>query len=283
MNYIQYNFTVTPPEPGSDILISVIAEMGFDSFESNENGFVAYIPEDLNSGIDLSELKFEDFSYSFSTQKTPQVNWNEEWEKNFSPVIVNDDCIIRAPFHHLSQGDAFGNKTHKYDIVIMPKMSFGTGHHDTTWLMCRNLLDLDVKNKTLFDMGTGTGVLAILAKKLGAATIVGNDIDDWSVENALENCAANDCKDIKIFKGDGDLLASKSCYDIILANINKNVLKSYIPQLSNALKPTGILFISGFFKTDCEELINLASMHYLHLNKQEVKNDWAMISFTKAS
>jgi ribosomal protein L11 methyltransferase len=274
MNYIQYNFTVTPPEPGSDILISSIAEMGFDSFETNEKGFVAYITEELNSAVDLSEFTFEDFSYSFTTQKMAQVNWNEEWEKNFSPVIVNDECIIRAPFHQLE-------KNYKYDIVIMPKMSFGTGHHDTTWLMCKNLLEQDLKNKTVFDMGTGTGVLAILAGKLGAKEIVGNDIDDWSVENALENCVTNDCEEIKIFKGDNDLLGSKKTYDVILANINKNVLKSYLSLLSGSLKQGGLLFISGFFKTDCEELINLASTNYLKLHKQELKNDWAMLIFQK--
>lgn len=276
MNYIQYTFLVTPPEPGSDILIANIADMGFDSFETNEKGFIAYIPEELDSAVDLSELKFEDFSYSFSTQKMAQVNWNEEWEKNFSPVIVNDDCIIRAPFHQLE-------KKYKYDIVIMPKMSFGTGHHDTTWLMCKNMLETDFKDKSVFDMGSGTGVLAILAKKLGATTIVGNDIDDWSVENAIENCAVNDCKDIKIIKGDGDLLdAGKTQYDVILANINKNVLKTYLPRLSAALKQGGFLFISGFFKTDCEELITLASSYYFKLNKQEVKNDWATLIFLKS-
>lgn len=275
MNYIQYNFTVTPPEPGSDILISVIADMGFDSFETNEKGFVAYIPEDLNSAVDLSELKFEDFSYSFTTQKMAQVNWNEEWEKNFSPVIVNDICVIRAPFHNL-------DKTYKYDIVIMPKMSFGTGHHDTTWLMCKNMLEIDLKGKTVFDMGSGTGVLAILASKLGATKIVGNDIDDWSVENAAENCAANNCSEITIIKGDGELLSKKEHYDIVLANINKNVLKTYIPRLSSSLKQGGLLFISGFFKTDCEELINLASSNYLKLYKQEVKNDWATLIFQRS-
>ena len=274
MNYIQYNFTVTPPEPGSDILIASIAEMGFDSFETNEKGFVAYITEELNSTIDLSEFTFEDFSYSFITQKMAQVNWNEEWEKNFSPVIVNDECIIRAPFHQLE-------KNYKYDIVIMPKMSFGTGHHDTTWLMCKNLLEQDLKNKTVFDMGTGTGVLAILAKKLGAKEIIGNDIDDWSVENALENCTTNNCKEIKIFKGDSGLLASKQTYDVILANINKNVLKSYLPLLSGSVKQGGFIFISGFFKTDREELINLASANYLKLHKQELKNDWAMLLFQR--
>ncbi|MBP7808481.1 MAG: 50S ribosomal protein L11 methyltransferase [Bacteroidia bacterium] len=274
MNYIQYTFTVSPPEPGSDILISSIAEMGFDSFETNDKGFIAYIPENLNSNINLNEFTFEDFKYTFTTEKMAQVNWNEEWEKNFSPVIVNDDCIIRAPFHEIE-------KKYKYDIIIMPKMSFGTGHHDTTWLMCKNMLDFDFKNKTVFDMGCGTGVLAILAKKLEATNITGNDIDEWSVENAIENCATNNCSDIKIEMGDANLLTTKSAYDFILANINKNVLKSYIPDLAKSLKTGGHLFISGFFKTDCEELINLASSHYLTLHKQEVKGDWAMLCFLK--
>jgi len=274
MNYIQYNFIVTPPEPGSDILIAAIAEMGFDSFENNEKGFIAYIPEEQNSSINLSEFLFEDFKYSFTTKKTEQVNWNEEWEKNFEPVVVNDSCIIRAPFHKIE-------KKYIYDLVIMPKMSFGTGHHDTTFLMCKNMLEYDFKNKTVFDMGSGTGVLAILASKLGAENITGNDIDDWSVENALENCAVNNCEGIKIIKGDGDLLGKQNLYDTILANINKNVLKSYIPPLSASLKKEGFLFISGFFKTDCDELINLASEHYFTLHKQELKNDWAVLIFKK--
>lgn len=274
MNYIQYTFTVEPVEPGSDILIAEIADMGFESFENTENGFLAYIPEDLNSQVDLNDLKFPDFSYSFTVQKMEQVNWNEEWEKNFKPVIVNDNCVIRAPFHHLE-------KKYKYDLLIMPKMSFGTGHHDTTWLMCRNMLEHDFKKKSVFDMGTGTGVLAILAKKLGAAEVVGNDIDEWSVENARENCAANGCSEIRIVEGAGDLLTRKNQYDVVLANINKNVLKSYLPALSGALKSNAHLFMSGFFKTDCKELIALASSYCFKLYKQELKNDWAMLIFQK--
>lgn len=274
MNYIQYTFTVEPVEPGSDILIAEIADMGFESFENTENGFLAYIPEDLNSQVDLNDLKFPDFSYSFTVQKMEQVNWNEEWEKNFKPVIVNDNCVIRAPFHHLE-------KKYKYDLLIMPKMSFGTGHHDTTWLMCRNMLEHDFKKKSVFDMGTGTGVLAILAKKLGAAEVVGNDIDEWSVENARENCAANGCSEIRIVEGAGDLLTRKNQYDVVLANINKNVLKSYLPALSGALKSNAHLFMSGFFKTDCKELIDLASSYCFKLYKQELKNDWAMLIFQK--
>lgn len=275
MNYHKYIFSVNPPEPGSDILIAAIADLGFESFETTDTGFVAYIPESENVHINLKELAFDDFSFSFTTQKIEQVNWNEEWEKNFSPVIVSDTCCIRAPFHELE-------KKYQYDIVIMPKMSFGTGHHDTTWLVCKNMLDFDFKNKSVFDMGCGTGVLAILAHKLGAINIIGNDIDEWSVENAAENCRNNNCSDIKITLGDGDLLVGKNKYDYLLANINKNVLKSYLPSFTPVIKPGGYLFLSGFFKTDCEELINLASANLFKLHKQEVKNEWATLIFQKS-
>lgn len=251
--------------------------MGFETFENTDNGFVAYIPEDLNASIDLNAFTFDDFSYSFTKEKMAKVNWNEEWEKNFSPVVIDDTCIIRAPFHIL-------DKKYTYDIVIMPKMSFGTGHHDTTWLMCKNMLASNFKNKTVFDMGCGTGVLCILAKKLGAQNVTGNDIDEWSVENAIENCAANNCSDIQIVEGNSNLLSSKkNHYDFILANINKNVLKSYLPAFSKSLKPSAYLFISGFFKTDCDELINLASTHCFKLYKQELKNDWAVLIFQKGN
>lgn len=274
MNYFQYNFIVQPPEPGSDILISLLADYGFESFENTENGFTAFIPEQENTLLDLSDLLFEDFTFSFESKKIEQVNWNEEWEKNFSPVIVSENCVIRAPFHQLETQPQF-------DIVIMPKMSFGTGHHDTTWLVCKNMLEFDFKNKYVFDMGCGTGVLAILAKKLGAVNVVGNDIDDWSVENAIENCNNNHCPDIKIIKGDGELFSQKNQYDIVLANINKNVLKSYIPKIAETIKPGGYLFLSGFFKTDCDELIALASNHLLKLYKLEHKKEWAVIILQK--
>lgn len=274
MNYFQYSFLVTPPEPGSEILIATIADLGFESFESNENGFIAYIPENLNDTLTLKNLIFDDFTYTFSIQKIEQVNWNKEWEKNFSPVIVSDSCCIRAPFHVLE-------KKYKFDIEIMPKMSFGTGHHDTTWLVCKNMLDFDFKNKTVFDMGCGTGVLSILAKKLGALNVVGNDIDEWSIENAIENCTNNGFSDIKIVEGSSQLLSQKNKYDFILANINKNVLKSYIPSFAPAIKQNGFLFISGFFKTDCEELIALASANSFTLFKQEIKHEWATLIFQK--
>jgi ribosomal protein L11 methyltransferase len=272
MNYKEYTFTVTPPEPGTDILIATIADFGFESFEVTGNGFVAYIPEDLYPDGELKELQFPDFSFTYSTQIIKQVNWNEEWEKNFQPVLVNDDCCIRAPFHKL-------DKQYTYDIVIMPKMSFGTGHHDTTWLMCKNMLQENFENKTVLDMGCGTGVLAILAKKMGASKVKGIDIDDWSVENAIENCETNHCSDIEIVKGNSQLLTKEKEYDIILANINKNVLKADLPVYVRSLKPKGLLFLSGFFKTDMEELTELATLLSLTPYKQETKNEWAVLIF----
>lgn len=268
MNYFEYNFTVIPPEPGSDILISMIADLGFESFEINDKGFLAYIPEQLSTQLNLSEIVFSDFTFSYSSQKIEQINWNEEWEKNFKPVIVNEQCCIRAPFHELE-------KKYTHEIVIMPKMSFGTGHHDTTWLVCKNMLEFDFKNKIVFDMGCGTGILSILAKKLGAEAVIGNDIDEWSVENSKENCNNNACPEIEIIEGNGNIFSLLHRFDIILANINKNVIKTYFPSLSEIIKPEGVLFLSGFFKTDCDDLIDLASDNSFTLLKQEVKNEWA--------
>jgi ribosomal protein L11 methyltransferase len=272
MNYKEYTFTVIPAEPGTDILITTIADMGFESFETTSTGFIAYIPESENPDNELNSLEFFDFTFSYVVKVIQQVNWNEEWEKNFQPVIVNDDCCIRAPFHQLE-------KKYKYDMVIMPKMSFGTGHHDTTWLMCKNMLAEHFPGKTVLDMGCGTGVLAILAHKLRASNVTGIDIDDWSVENAVENCDTNNCPDIKVMKGGAELLATEKEFDVILANINKNVLKNDMQTYVRALKPGGLLFISGFFKTDIPELQAKGESFGLHLYKQETKNEWACVIF----
>lgn len=274
-NYIAYYFTVNPPQPGSDILIAALGEQGFESFVENEEGFEAYIAEQQEKNVDLSELKFHDFKFTFQKDKIEQTNWNAEWEKNFEPVLVEDLLLIRAPFHSEVKGV-------KHEIVIMPKMSFGTGHHDTTWLMCKQLFDLDIKNKSVLDMGTGTGILAILAKKLGASPIVGIDIDEWSAENARENCIANGGADIEIRLGDKDLLNDYKEFDIILANINKNVLKVQIPFYSKLLKANGTLLMSGFFSTDVEELEKFAGQHGLKLLQRYSKNNWAVMKLGKA-
>lgn len=274
MDYIQYSFTVNPPEPGSDILIALLADLGFESFTQNETGLEAYIQEEFDNESSIKELSFEDFSFSFARTEIPKTNWNAEWEKNFNPVYVDDLVCIRAHFHPAS------DKV-KHDIVITPKMSFGTGHHDTTWLVSKTMFSLDFKNTTILDMGCGTGILAILAKQLGATKILGIDIDDWSIENSIENAAINHASDIEFKKGDAALLPATETFDIILANINKNVLKKDLPTYFTALKKEGHLLLSGFFTTDVDELKQLAQSIGFTFVESYNKNEWAVIKLKK--
>lgn len=274
MKYLAYHFTVTPPQPGSDILIALIEDRGFESFDLTEGGFKAYIPDSGNLTIDFSDLALDDVQFSYEIERIAEANWNAEWEKNFEPVVVDDLLCIRAPFHEK-------NTVTKYEIVIMPKMSFGTGHHQTTRLMCKCLSEIDLKEKRILDMGTGTGILAIFAKQLGAGQVLGIDIDEWSVENAIENCASNHFPDITIKKGDIEMLANETSFDTILANINKNILKSHLPVYSSKLRQGGFLLLSGFFTTDTEELQQLAKSLRLKLISIIHENEWAMMKLEK--
>jgi ribosomal protein L11 methyltransferase len=273
MDYIQYTFTVTPPEPGSDILIALLADLGFESFSTTDTGLEAYIQEEFDNEEDLKTISFDDFSFSFVRTVIPKTNWNEEWEKNFSPVYVDDLVCIRAHFHPKSENA-------KHDIIITPKMSFGTGHHDTTWLVSKTMFELDFKDKTVLDMGCGTGILAILAKQLGANKITGIDIDDWSIENSVENAGINDASEIGFKRGDATLLPEET-FDVILANINKNVLKKDLPSYFKSLKKNGSLLLSGFFTADVEELKQLATELDFSFEKSYNKNEWAVIKLKK--
>jgi ribosomal protein L11 methyltransferase len=274
MDYIQYTFTVTPPEPGSDILIALLADLGFESFTQNDTGFDAYVQGAFDNEEGLRELSFGDFSFSYIRTEIPKANWNEEWEKNFSPVYVDDLVCIRAHFHPAPEGI-------KHDIVITPKMSFGTGHHDTTWLMSKTMFSLNLKNKSVLDMGCGTGILAILARQLGATTVTGIDIDDWSIENSIENAGVNRINDINFKKGDASLLIEQESFDVILANINKNVLKQDMASYFRSLKKEGYLLLSGFFVTDVEELKELAVKTGFSFIEGYSKNEWAVIKLKK--
>lgn len=274
MSYLSYNFIVSPAEPGSEILMAVISDLGFESFDFNDKGFTAYIKEEDAAGINLSDLVFDDFTFTCEIKKIPLTNWNAEWEKNFEPVMVDDLLFIRAPFHEK-------NKNFKHEIVIMPKMSFGTGHHQTTRLVCKAMFETEFNKKRVLDMGCGTGILAILAQFLGAKDILAIDIDEWSVENSIENCATNNCKEIVVKKGDVDLLDNEKPFDIIIANINKNILKMHLPVYSKKLKTGGKLFLSGFFTTDMEELKEVAAKQNLEFNSYKNENEWAMMLLEK--
>jgi ribosomal protein L11 methyltransferase len=274
MAYIAYNFKVTPPQPGSEILIALISDFGFDTFDYTEDGFTAFIKEESNSEINFGMLLFDDFKYTFYTEKIDDVNWNAEWEKNFEPVSVENLLLIRAPFHA-------HDKTFANEIIITPKMSFGTGHHETTRLMCKQMFNTEFKNKRVLDMGCGTGILAILARILKATEVLGIDIDEWSVENSIENCIVNNCRDVQIKKGNIQLLADEKPFDIILANINKNILKADIGTYAKTLNSNGKLFLSGFFTTDATELIELALTHGLKHTHTINENEWAMLALEK--
>jgi len=273
MNYFVFHFLVEPHQPGSDILIAVLGELPFETFLTTEKGFDAYIKEvDFTSDL-LSDLPTFDFNYSYTFEIIQQQNWNEAWESNFNPVVVEDKCVIRASFHQAPENNVM-------DIIIDPKMSFGTGHHDTTWLMARELFLLDLKNKSLLDMGCGTGVLAIIAKKLGANIVTGIDIDDWSIENSNENAKANNCSDIVFEKGNASLLVEKK-FDLIFANINRNVLLKDLPTYYNSLNENGIILLSGFFENDLNELNQKATALNFSFDKKETRNNWCLLKYFK--
>jgi len=274
MPYLAYHFNVEPPQPGSEILAAMIADLGFESFDYNESGFTAYIRKENAANVKMDEFQFPDFQFSFRVETLEDKNWNEEWEKSFDPVVVEDLLCIRAPFHE-------PNTVVKHEIVIMPKMSFGTGHHQTTRLMCRQMFNLDLKGKRILDMGCGTGILAILACKLGAKDVLDIDIDKWCVENSIENCNANGCSAVTVELGDVDLIKNEPEFDIILANINKNILKAQIPVYSEKLKKAGSLLISGFFGTDVKELSDFSADFGLKFVSTENENEWAMMKLVK--
>jgi ribosomal protein L11 methyltransferase len=275
MNYECWLFKVEPVQPGSEILIAILGDRGFDSFESTEDGFKAYIPENLAAGVSLTDLDFSEFHFRYQREAIAAVNWNEQWEKNFKPVRIGDQLIIRSSFHEPEKGFV-------HEILITPKMSFGTGHHNTTQMMCEAMLELEMKGQRVLDMGCGTGVLAILAAKLGAADVVGIDIDEWSVTNAQENCSENGFPHIVIRLGGEEKLADESPFDIILANINKNILKKQMSLYKDKLKPGGTLLISGFFVSDTDDLKSTALQQGMEFLKALSKDEWALLVFKKA-
>jgi ribosomal protein L11 methyltransferase len=273
MIYISYNFIVSPKEPATEILIAELGNAGFESFVENENGVTAYIQKaEYHEQIldNIYALKNKEFQISYTREDIAQVNWNSEWEKKFNPIYVDDLVSIRAPFHQ--------NPNLKYDIIIEPKMSFGTGHHETTHMMVQHLIDLDVENKKVLDMGCGTGILAIFTEMKGAQPIDAIDIDNWCYENSIENCERNNCKHISIYEGDASLLINKK-YDIIIANINRNILLNDIKTYANCLNDNGVLLLSGFYQEDIPTIDAEVSKYKLQLDKIIERNNWVALKY----
>ena len=271
--YIEYNFKVVPVQPASDILIAELGEVQFESFVETEEGVLAYIKkEDWNPEIlrDLSILKNTLFQIDFDYTEIEQENWNATWEQNFNPIQVGDKCVVRAPFHKKPDVE--------FDIVIEPKMSFGTGHHETTHMMLQYILDHDLKGKSVLDMGSGTGVLAILAAKKGAAAIDAIDIDNWCYLNAMENVERNNCEHIRVYEGTADLLVDQR-YDVIIANINRNILLADIPIYVQCLAKGGILFLSGFYREDIPMISEKCGEVGLKFENNLEKNNWVAVKY----
>ena len=273
MTYLEFQFTIDQVQPASDILVAELSELGFESFVEHETGLTAYIAEsdfDKNNLGTIHILGSTEFKINWTSKLVKQQNWNAEWEKSFNPIVVDKRCMVRAPFHQKTSVE--------YDIVIEPKMSFGTGHHETTHMMLSHILDNDFKNKKVLDMGCGTGVLAILAEMRGASNLEAIDIDNWCYLNSLENVGRNNCNKIEVFEGDSNLLSGKN-YDIILANINRNILLEDIPIYASCLNKNGSLFLSGFYSGDLDMINEKCKAYNLQFEKNLEKNNWVAAKY----
>ena len=271
--YIEYNFTVSPLQPGTEILIAQLGLVNFESFVETEKGVKAYIQKpDWKESVleDIQILDSEEFEISHIKSEIAQVNWNSEWENNFHPIEVDGECAVRAPFHKPF------NVT--YEIVIEPKMSFGTGHHETTYMMLQHILENDFKGKSVLDMGCGTAVLAILAEMRGAKAIDAVDIDEWCFENSIENVERNECYSISVYQGDASFLSDKK-YDCIIANINRNILLQDMETYFNCLNKAGELYLSGFYKEDLPLINKTCTKLGLTFVSNKEKNNWIAAKF----
>ncbi len=273
-SYLEFDFKINPLNPWNEILMAELIEIGFDSFTEENDGILAYIQKDIFSEEQLQNVGImhrEDVQISFTYQEMPNINWNEEWEKNFSPINVEDKVLIRAEFHDPDPT--------MHEIVIQPKMSFGTGHHPTTHLMIQQMLEMDFEGKKVLDMGCGTSVLAIFAKQKGAAEVTAIDIDEWSVENSIENAQRNGVE-LKISKGTAENLGNEM-FDIILANINRNILISDIPAYVSVLNNGGKLLLSGLCFFDVNDILEVCTSQGLILENKQQREEWISLLLKK--
>lgn len=275
MKYIEYQFTISPVEPWRDILVAYLGELPFESFEETENGLLAYVQtaKDKEENVKtLPILHSEEVKIEYIRKNSPDINWNEEWEKNFTPINVENQIYIHADFH--PERTEIPNQ-----ILIIPKMSFGTGHHQTTYNMLHAMLSMNFEKKDVLDMGCGTAVLAIFAKQKGANYVEAIDIDEWSYENSLENAKRNHVM-IQVKLGDASVLNGTS-FDIILANINKNILLQDINKYVSNLNDNGQLLMSGIYEHDFEDIQKKCEKYNLKFKQKWTKDEWISVLFEK--
>ena len=269
MNYLHFTFRPLVKEQ-QEILVAFLSEIGFEGFEESPDQLKAFISETSFDEAAFATVHIPD-GVEVSKTIVPPTNWNAEWEKNFDPVVVGNFCAVRAHFHNPIPGV-------RYEVVITPKMSFGTGHHATTHMMIAYMESLNLSGKTVLDFGTGTGILAILAEFCGASHITAIDNDDWSIENAAENISNNHCKQIELFKADA--LNMQDRFDIILANINKNVLLGNMASIRQHLSPGGVVIISGLLSGDRQDIEAEALKHSLKITGQKDRQNWIVLELS---
>ncbi len=278
MSYCEVRFTLKPILPAREILLAELSELGFESFVEHENGLSGYVQTANFSAEMLGDLmakNLPDQEFSFEVNEIADQNWNAVWEASFDPIVVDNKCLIRAPFHS-ARDVAF-----LYEIVIEPKMSFGTGHHDTTHLIISRMMSLEFQHKKVLDMGCGTGVLAILAEKMGASGGDAIDIDEWAYENTMENFGRNGCHRFVTIRGGAEVIPPGAEYDVILANINRNILTRDMHHYVAVLKPGGRILFSGFYDSDFPEIDRYAASLGLKLSFRSERKEWCILEYTK--
>ena len=285
MNYTELTLTVSPDY--ADILTAELAEVGFESFVETDEGLNAYIQEpDFDEGAvrDVIAKYADQTAIAYEVTSLEKRNWNAEWEQSYQPIEVAKTVRVRASFHEANHGN--GPEQFRYDLVINPKMSFGTGHHETTAMMLEHQLGIDHAGKSVLDVGSGTGILAVLAAKMGAADVLAFDIEEWAVENAKENAELNNCPQIRVFRGniadvDTDDVDPASRFDIVLANINRNVLLAEIPTYAGLMREGGYLLVSGFYEHDATDIEQKAKEAGLNPVRGLAVNQWCSLVYEK--
>lgn len=274
MNYLEVKFRLHAPEDdNAQLLIAILSQEGYEGFEEQTGFLLAYLPENSFDKTFLAQDSIKKLYLDYQTSVLPEQNWNKVWEENyFQPVEITPDCIIRAEFHQLE-------KKYTHEILIHPQMSFGTGHHSTTALIARKLFELNLQNTALLDMGSGTGILAILAAKLGATKVLAIDNDEWAYKNSIENIKINNVPDIKISLGDANLLDGSESFDIILSNINLNINIENIPYYAKVAKKGSLLLLSGFYTHDFFAIDAICQKVGYRLREQKEDNNWSLLIY----